>query len=325
MYNSSGREYILELDMNLNHTIFNNNLAYIKREIGKKNAKQLADELSIPPWFLRRQLKKHRISWTRHYVKHDYFATWSHNMAYILGFITADGCVRSDRDAITISLSRKDEYILQFILDNIKPRGNIRHYSIVQSNNKFHYSSIEINSNQIVNDLAAYYVAPRKTGKEVLPVIPNEFLGDYVRGFFDGDGTVHNYNGILKSHISNTCERFCYDLIDRLQFGKLLLCHKQIMGVRFEQHDSQKLKRLMYDGHNRFALKRKKDVFFSSDITIRIHNYKLTWDIVNDIRSKFTTKNKYKDICKYIDVTYNIQVLPETVSNIMRGLSWRNE
>ena len=43
MYNSSGREYILELDMNLNHTIFNNNLAYIKREIGKKNAKQLAE------------------------------------------------------------------------------------------------------------------------------------------------------------------------------------------------------------------------------------------------------------------------------------------
>ena len=53
-------------------------------------------------------------SWKRKYdITEDYFKTWSNNMAYILGFIAADGVIQKENQCV--SISQKESYILEDI------------------------------------------------------------------------------------------------------------------------------------------------------------------------------------------------------------------
>lgn len=53
-------------------------------------------------------------SWKRKYdINENYFKTWSNNMAYILGFIAADGVIQKENQCV--SISQKESYILEDI------------------------------------------------------------------------------------------------------------------------------------------------------------------------------------------------------------------
>ena len=77
-------------------------------------------------------------------VNEDFFKTWSHNMAYILGFITADGCTYENR--VKITLNSKDKDILLKMADILGKNINI-------SSNK-NTSTLAIRSNEIIKDLS---------------------------------------------------------------------------------------------------------------------------------------------------------------------------
>lgn len=59
-------------------------------------------------------------------IHHDYFSKESHIMMYIVGFITADGCIieRNDcQDRLTINII--DKVLLEKIRDEIAPLKSI--------------------------------------------------------------------------------------------------------------------------------------------------------------------------------------------------------
>lgn len=51
-------------------------------------------------------------------INHDFFATWSHDMAYLLGIMLTDGCV-TDKNLIYLGMT--DIEPVQFFRDNITP------------------------------------------------------------------------------------------------------------------------------------------------------------------------------------------------------------
>ncbi len=51
-------------------------------------------------------------------ITEDYFKTWSNNMAYILGFIAADGVIQKENQCV--SISQKESYILEDIKKELK-------------------------------------------------------------------------------------------------------------------------------------------------------------------------------------------------------------
>ncbi len=66
--------------------------------------------------------RRTRGSWKSKYtVNEDYFKTWSNNMAYILGFFVADGCITKDLQ--TIIFVQKDIEILH----NLRKELNSTH------------------------------------------------------------------------------------------------------------------------------------------------------------------------------------------------------
>ena len=118
-----------------------------------------------------------------------YFDSWSSNMAYILGFLYADGSIARNQLSLSIAISQKDRRILSFIKKEMKIKSPIKDYSARGKTGP--YSCIRTGSTVLVSKLNALGMRHRKTFRDdPFPEIPKEFLGDFVRGFFDGDGSV---------------------------------------------------------------------------------------------------------------------------------------
>lgn len=85
-------------------------------------------------------------SWKRKYdIKEDYFKTWSNNMAYILGFIVADGAIPKENQCV--SISQKESYILEDIKKELNTNQPL------YQNKKTDVYMLNINSKTIKDDL----------------------------------------------------------------------------------------------------------------------------------------------------------------------------
>jgi len=120
-----------------------------------------------------------------------FFKNWTREMAYILGYFSADGSMyRSPRGAYFIDFVSTDKELIE----NAKRMFGSRHtitesFSIYHPNNKKRYR-LQIGSKEMFNDLLKLGLTPRKSKIIKLPAIPKQYFADFVRGNFDGDGCV---------------------------------------------------------------------------------------------------------------------------------------
>lgn len=103
--------------------------------------------------------------------------------AYWLGFIAADGCIYKDR--LSIELGIIDENHLYKFLKSIKSN----HIIYYRERKNTRTCRIEINNKKFTSNLKKYGIIQNKTYNLIFPKINKCFYKDYIRGFFDGDGT----------------------------------------------------------------------------------------------------------------------------------------
>ncbi|MBU2101777.1 MAG: LAGLIDADG family homing endonuclease [Candidatus Omnitrophota bacterium] len=123
-------------------------------------------------------------------VREDFFKSWSRNSAYVLGFLFADGNLE---DAPYI----RGKYIRitscdYSIIDKIRQVLESAHKVVVIPScgaRKEKYM-FRIGNSVIYNDLRVRGLHPRKSHNMEFPSVPGKFLSDFIRGYFDGDGTV---------------------------------------------------------------------------------------------------------------------------------------
>ena len=117
-------------------------------------------------------------------------------MAWVLGFLASDGNVSKNDNAIKISLSSKDKEILEKIKSLIEIENPIKDYT---THDGFDYSSLQWTCKQHKKELAEYSIVPNKTFILQPPYkLSEEYRIDYIRGYFDGDGSINlikNSNG----------------------------------------------------------------------------------------------------------------------------------
>lgn len=122
-----------------------------------------------------------------------YFDKWSPSMAYILGFLFADGNINKKKTCIRVQISRRDEAVLHFIKKETESRGKI--YEIEGPPNeagefKRPQLAIMLNSTIMAARLMELGMMPRKTYRnDPFPDVPDEVMPHFVRGNFDGDGS----------------------------------------------------------------------------------------------------------------------------------------
>ncbi len=130
-------------------------------------------------------------------INNDFFKTQTPEMAYILGFIAADGCLgmgKRNGRSLRIKLAMKDS-------EHLKKMAGIMGFT-----GKFYYEDatlkkyegkvypqclFAINSYPIFNDLLTYNITPRKSLTLTWPdKLEEKFYPDFIRGYFDGDGWI---------------------------------------------------------------------------------------------------------------------------------------
>ena len=194
-------------------------------------------------------------------------------MSYILGFLYADGNVtKAQRGNCYIAFYTQDEELLVAIRKII----NSHHKIALRTATSGNVYRLQIGSAMWFRDLAAHGLTPNKTKRISFPKIPKEFFGDFVRGYFDGDGNVWvgqihkmrktSHTTIQVSFTSGSIAfvrglRGCLHQYG-LQGGSIYVPQDKNFGrLTFSVHDALKLYEIMYNGARKPYLKRKKVVF----------------------------------------------------------------
>jgi hypothetical protein len=167
-----------------------------QRYLDGLNAVEIAEELGCCPETVYNLLKKHNIprrprelSLRKYNLDVNFFSKIdTEEKAYWLGFVTADGAIVNSR--LNVKLSSKDRIHLEKLSNSLSTDQPICDI-LSERKGKLHPSSyLCISSKIIIEDLKKYGVVPRKSLREVFYNCSDELQRHYLRGLFDGDGSI---------------------------------------------------------------------------------------------------------------------------------------
>ena len=203
----------------------------------------------------------------------DFFKKYSSEMAYILGFLFADGnIIKTKRNTCFIAFYTKDRSLLV----SMRRAIGSSHKLSKQSSETGHVYRIQIGSLEFFKDLNALGLTENKARRMRMPKIPEKYMGDFIRGYFDGDGSVWSgwsHKGRkTQTHVLQVCFTsasidFLGDLLGVLKklglAGGSLFASRQGNYARllFSSLDALKLHEVMYNKPHTLLLERKKRVF----------------------------------------------------------------
>lgn len=130
--------------------------------------------------------------------------------AYWLGFLYADGCItrfyRGEKlKSMSLELTLKDDdcdHLIKF-KDALKSNVPIQHKVVAK---KYKADRIVINSTKMCRDLIKLGCTPTKSLTLEFPnndIVPLEFMNDFIRGYFDGDGGISYTEGEYFNNAKN--------------------------------------------------------------------------------------------------------------------------
>ena len=224
----------------------------------------------------------------------DYFETIdTQEKAYFLGLIIADGNIFDPINSthhgskwVSITLDEGDLYILE------KFKEEVGLSSVVASDGRG-ARYVAVRSDKMAEDLAKYYIVPRKSFITQFPFnVPKDMYRHVIRGILDGDGNVQAKSYIPKDgrirfkHQMSFCgsHRLMVELSDILNEmidikGNLKIYdyknrHLSELVLR-NTHNMRNFGLWIYDGATIF-MKRKRELFDKF-----MEHYKLSYDIAN--------------------------------------------
>jgi len=229
-------------------------------------------------------------------VNKKFFSLWSNEMSYILGMIIADGCLvnkRTRKDGtkqLLLDITSKDINLLKMIKGAMVAKQKIGLKSSGSGRGERYYH-IQIGYQSVCKDLLKLGVMPRKTSKLNPIKVPSRYFSDFVRGFFDGDGTVYIYKvnnvpqikaGFVSTSLSFLVkfnQQLCNNLdiptksihrtIDKRAVGRMIQ-----YSICFYVDDCEKLADFMYRNNPSLYLPRKRKVFERWKLINRRHYIK---------------------------------------------------
>ncbi len=113
--------------------------------------------------------------------------------SYWLGFFCADGYLYKSGKQASFILSSRDKRHLQRLADNFNL--SVRETQVPDARTGRTYNSVRLvmSSRNLCNSITAKGIPQRKTAElssAVFQSIPVEFVRDFIRGYFDGDGCI---------------------------------------------------------------------------------------------------------------------------------------
>lgn len=290
-----------------------------KEYLAGNQLKDLAIKYNISTWTLLDNFKKLGIKKnTKRYQNDNFFSEYNKESCYWAGFIAADGWVTENQ--IGIELSQRDRDHLENFVKILK--GNVKIGN--RDRRGFKYSSIHINSKQMIKDLKNNFnIIPNKSLILKPPVeMPKEYIIDFLRGYFDGDGSIgwHKYNNIVRFVICSGSKEFLkwiteyikdeYNINIRIKNVKL----KNLYTISTSGKYARKIfKRLYKNSGPNLRLERKYNEYirFQKKYTENIKNGEVIKKEINyNIEKCFYNNLSIEEISKELNISvYRIRKL----------------
>jgi len=193
----------------------------------------------------------------KYVINYDFFSQWSEDMAYILGFWYADGCIKDNR-RFSIYQHKKDKYLLRNMLNAMSSDYPIH-------DDKRDCCYFEVSSRKICDDVKEIGGICRKSLTMSLPLIPQNFFKAFVRGYFDGDGciTYDSCSSKYMSYITSGSKKMLIQIKDELGAIDIKGNINNQCSIKFSALNTIKLGEFMYNDidENTLKLNRKYEKF----------------------------------------------------------------
>lgn len=246
---------------------------YIDKRYG---VTKVADILNIPEKpireFLRTEGLLRKVGTTKLYTCND---SYFHNIitehqAYWLGVLFADGNVSKEAETHSghIILSSKDTEWVELFKQDINYTGKI--YEEIHKNFQKKISKVKITSEQMFNDLIDLGCVPSKSLIIRIPAISENLIRHFIRGYFDGDGSVGIYKNSSNGNTRTLRSSFCSG---SQEFLEAIMCYlptnnrkvkkipnKNLYTINLSVNDSISLYKYLYTDST-ICLQRKRDKF----------------------------------------------------------------
>lgn len=243
------------------------------------NIQNIAREYGVSPARIKTVLKSNNIKiisdrkelWKMRYPrKSDIFEKIdTKEKAYWLGFIFADGGIEESSNTLRINLSSKDEEHLYKFKNFIQAfNTEIKRNDKIENDKIYKISYFGISDKKLIKDLKKYGCVSNKTYKLDFPssnLVPKNLIYHFVRGFFDGDGSIYtddkrnrlclNFTGteLMLNGIKKVLKKDNLKLENK---GKYSVLHidgnKQVVDI---------LNKIYKDSNSEIELTRKKQKF----------------------------------------------------------------
>lgn len=173
----------------------------------KYTLKQLGREFNCSYGTIKNLLNKHNIQSRGNkqgYPRNEYYFNKidTEEKAYWLGFLYADGCVHTNNYEISINITDRDH------VEKFKTAIGAINHKITETNDK-RFSNAKtlyqftIKDKQLHQDLIKWGCIPQKSLLlNKIPNIPRDYVSHFIRGYFDGDGSLYYLQGTNNYRIS---------------------------------------------------------------------------------------------------------------------------
>ena len=202
-------------------------------------------------------------------------------MAYVLGYLFADGYVfKNPRGSCFICFCSTDKELIEKVRGVLKSN---HHIGIRKRNTNPRARPLyvlQIGSKEVFQYLKKFGIVQNKSLIIKFPKnIPGVFLGDFVRGYFDGDGTIY-----FKKHFAKDRQKLRWVFSSRFTSGSEIFLHGLHQALKghvrggfiqrktggyelvFSHHDSVALYRIMYEKASIDLLLQRKYAIFQKAV-----------------------------------------------------------
>ncbi len=133
-------------------------------------------------------------------IDENFFKKWTNESSYTLGWAFSDGNVSKDGRTFGFHLHKKDIKILKILREMMSSKHKIFLYG--------NAVEFRIHSKKMCKDLISLGCTPKKSLNIKFPSnLPRRYLKHFVRGYFDGDGSIYfNYPNTIKINMPVTKE-----------------------------------------------------------------------------------------------------------------------
>jgi transcriptional regulator with XRE-family HTH domain len=219
------------------------------------------------------------ITLQRQEIDETFFSCWSPQMAWVLGFIYADGNLywEEKKNSHFVRISQKEPEVLEKIKALMKCNSELlfkprKVYGTMVAGELY---SLQIMNHKIYSELTRLGLKPNKSLDIDFPMIPDDCVRHFIRGCWDGDGSVHvesrRQKLIVASYVSGS-EPFIMGMVWELEKAGLRKRNiyvntsgRKNPSYEFKFHGSEceKLYHFLYEGvPPEQYLARKNNVFF---------------------------------------------------------------